>query len=161
SLDNETDRHRSLEHACLRLQAALLEPLGLRQVLAPTTQYRTFYDSLGADPFALPAGGEDDDSAVRARVGLRRSGLRPWAPHLRRALEATARVIHAVGPGAGSSQAATIARSSVETGTFEMGGSGPTSSLYARVQPRALPHPSGLRADPVAGRTCGTCGWFA
>src|SRR5690606_42008244 len=95
-LDNETDQHRTLEHACLRVQAALLEPLGLRHVFAPTTEYRAFYDALGSDPLAPVAGFEDDESPLRARLAPQRSARPPWAPHLGRALEASARVIHAV-----------------------------------------------------------------
>lgn len=150
-LDNETDQHRSLEHACLRVQAALLEPLGLRRVFAPTTEYRAFYDSLGTDPLAPVAGTEDDESPIRARVALQRSERAPWAPHLQRALEASARVIHAV-------HAAVYAG---QTSDVEAPPSDVISSLYARVAPRALPHPSGWHANAVADRTCGECGWFA
>lgn len=140
-LDNETESHRSLEHACLRLQAALLEPLGLREVLAPTTDYRAFYDALGPDPFGPARGFPADGSIERARVALGRSRTSPWSPHLERALEATANVLHAVGR----------ARSATAC----------SDSLASRLRPRALPHPSGAFADPVAGRFCAECGWFA
>jgi hypothetical protein len=145
-LDNETDRDRALEHACLRAQAALLGPLGLRHVFAPTTDYRQFYDSLGPDPFALPAGAEDDGSVVRGRVALARSRQKPWAPHLAAALEATASIVQATArvttPGAKNASPSSV------------------HSLYARATARAVPHPLGFFADPVAGRSCGDCGWY-
>lgn len=139
-LDNETDRHRSLEHACLRLQAALLEPWGLREVLAPTTDYRAFYDALGPDPFAATAGAPDEGCSLRARVALHRSGQSPWAPHLQRALSATADVLSAVARARGEHAA--------------------PESLAGRLRARALPHPTGLHCDPIPGRTCAECGWF-
>ena len=38
-LDNESERDVTREHACLRLQAWLTEKYGLRQALAPTTDF--------------------------------------------------------------------------------------------------------------------------
>jgi hypothetical protein len=154
-LDNETDRHRGLEHACLRLQAALLEPWGLREVLAPTTDYRAFYDALGPDPFAATSGAPDDGCSLRARVALRRSEQSPWAPHLGRALSATADVLGAVARVRG-------APGDAQRGAPDGSGADGAvpNSLAARLRPRALPHPSGGHRDPVAGRTCADCGWF-
>ncbi|MEM7436592.1 MAG: YkgJ family cysteine cluster protein, partial [Myxococcota bacterium] len=43
-LDNETNQHDVREHACLRLQASLTAPHGLRAALAPTTDFRDYYD---------------------------------------------------------------------------------------------------------------------
>ncbi|UCH29998.1 MAG: hypothetical protein JSV06_02955, partial [Myxococcales bacterium] len=54
-LDNESVRDVAWEHACLRLQAWLTDKHGLRGVLAPTTDFRSYYDELPEDPFA----GED------------------------------------------------------------------------------------------------------
>src|SRR5678816_969150 len=51
-LDNETDRDVPREHACLRVQAVLAGQLGLRRLLAPTTDFRPFYDALPPDPLA-------------------------------------------------------------------------------------------------------------
>jgi hypothetical protein len=60
-------------------------------VLAPTTDFRAYYDALPADPF------EGDDPAVPlARAGLGRVHTPPWGPHLRRALDATERVLSVV-----------------------------------------------------------------
>ncbi len=93
-LDNETERDVAREHACLRAQAALLSPLGLRVALAPTTDFRAFYDALGEDPLAPVDLG--DCSVELARQALARVDTPPWAPHLRRALDATAKVVAAV-----------------------------------------------------------------
>ena len=85
-LDNVTDRDLWREEATLRLQAALLQPHGLRQVLAPTTDHRARYDTLPADP----AEGAAEPVARRLAEALRRAERPPWAPHLQRALRATA-----------------------------------------------------------------------
>ena len=88
-LDNLTDRDTVREHACLRLQALLARPHGLGAVLAPTTDYREFYDRLGDDPL----GG--DESSRLARLGAGRAGLQPWGPHLQQALSATEQIVRA------------------------------------------------------------------
>lgn len=89
-LDNESDKDVVNEHATLRLQAFLLRPLGLRTYLGPTTDFRAYYDALPADPF------EGDDPAIpMARVALARMGRPPFAPHVGRALRATADVLFA------------------------------------------------------------------
>ncbi len=141
-LDNETDRDVALEHACLRVQAALLSPLGLRQVLGPTTDYRAFYDTLGPDPFALPPGAPDDGSVVRGRVALTRSRQKPWAPHLKVALEATANIVHAAARVLPASTACSL------------------PLLHAHAEPRSVPHPLGFVADPTPGRSCADCAWY-
>ena len=90
-LDNLSERDVVREHACVRLQAWLTEAHGLRTALAPTTDFRGYYDSLPEDPL-----GEGDDPATAlARTGAGRSAEPPWAPHLHRALEATATVLRA------------------------------------------------------------------
>jgi hypothetical protein len=91
-LDNLSARDVTREHACLRLQAWLTELHGLRGVLAPTTDFRGYYDALPSDP--LEDGG--DPATELARTGARRSEQPPWAPHLREGLEATAKVIEVV-----------------------------------------------------------------
>jgi len=89
-LDNESERDVAREHACLRLQAWLTQKHGLRRVLAPTTDFRSYYVALPEDPL------EGDDPAIElARAGAARSNERPWAPHLGQGLEATARVMKA------------------------------------------------------------------
>jgi hypothetical protein len=88
-LDNETSRDTVREHACLRLQAALAGRFGLRQALAPTTDFRSYYDELPADPLASG----DDTAIAGARAGAERSEGAPWAPHLQAGLDATARIL--------------------------------------------------------------------
>lgn len=89
--------HRVFEHACLRLQAALTEPHGLRQFLAATTTFRRYYDRLPADPLA-----DDSDPAVPvARSGMQQATTGPWAAALQTALQLTAwlhRVVRDVAP---------------------------------------------------------------
>ena len=87
-LDNESERDVLREHACLRLQAWLTDPHGLRQVLAPTTDFRPYYDALPEDPL-----GGDSPATELASAGAQRSEQAPWAPHLQKGLEATARVL--------------------------------------------------------------------
>jgi hypothetical protein len=90
-LDNVGDRDEVKEHACLRLQAWLTEPHRLRAVLAPTTDFRSYYDALPADPLEA-----DDDPAIDlAQAGAARSKRPPWAPHLQEGLAATAKVLKA------------------------------------------------------------------
>jgi hypothetical protein len=130
-LDNETERDLSREHACLRLQAYLCSLFGLRRVLAPTTEHRAFYDALSLDPFE-----GEDASILLARRGAGRTGRDPWAPHLARALEATAKIGAAVAPYA------------------------PASSIWSRLEPARAAHRSGFFAHPdPQGRTCGDCAW--
>jgi hypothetical protein len=90
-LDNVSERDLEREHACLRLQAWLTGQYGLRQVLAPTTDFRGYYDRLPADPLADDA----DPAAKMARPGAARSAEPPWALHLRQGLQATATIIAA------------------------------------------------------------------
>jgi hypothetical protein len=89
-LDNVSARDAIREHACLRLQAWLTDKHGLRGVLAPTTDFRRYYDELPEDPFA-----GEDPAIELARAGAARSEQPPWAPHLWEGLEATARVMKA------------------------------------------------------------------
>ncbi len=88
-LDNESERDLVREHACLRLQACLTDKHGLRQALAPTTDFRSYYDDLPKDPLAH----EGDPATEAAKLGAARSEERPWAPHLREGLEATAKIL--------------------------------------------------------------------
>ena len=65
-LCNLADDHLDREYAALRVQAALLERFGLREVLVPTTDHRWFYEALPGDPL-----GEVD---TRADEGTRPDG---------------------------------------------------------------------------------------
>ena len=88
-LDNESERDVTREHACLRLQAWLTDKHGLRQALAPTTDFRKYYDGLPEDPLADDA----DPATTVAKLGATRSKEGPWAPHLWEGLEATAKIL--------------------------------------------------------------------
>ena len=129
-LDNTSERDVPREHACLRLQAHLAGRHGLRRFLAPTTDFRAFYDALPADPFTPAA----EATVVAARLGALRARAAPFAPHLEEALAATAAI-------------ARSARGFAEDGV----------DLYGVVDDPPAAHPVGL---PVgAAGTCGTCVW--
>lgn len=83
-LDNTTDRDAYRERAALRLQRILALRVGLAGLLAPTTDYRAFYDALGAFPLHGP-----ETETELARRGLDRSACAPFAPHLEEALRVT------------------------------------------------------------------------
>jgi hypothetical protein len=97
-LDNTSLKDEVRETACLRLQAALTGPRGLRQVLAPTTDHRPIFDALPADPLTPRREG----SVVLARLGLARARKAPFAPHLEEALDATAALARLVPASDGS-----------------------------------------------------------
>jgi hypothetical protein len=85
-LDNESDRDFVREHACLRLQATLAAPYGLRTFFAPTTDFRAYFDALpddalsGDDP-AVPAGHRGAAACARAAVfAVARSWAREHTP---------------------------------------------------------------------------------
>jgi hypothetical protein len=131
-LDNVGDDDLAREHACLRVQAALSAPLGLRRILAPTTDHRAFYDALPDDPL------KDDVPSVRlARAAAARASRPPWAPHLMNALEATRRIADAVGGEVMADD----------------------RSLFRELDPRVAPHPSGLEGALEARGSCGSCAW--
>lgn len=138
-LDNEGTVHTELEHACLRVQAALLSPLGLRRTLAPTTDFRAYYDALPEDPFEERSE-EERESITRGRAAYARRTRRPWRNHLIGALETTADLLD-------------ITRSAL----FQ--GNGGTPTLLATVEPRAALHPLGFPLSPRQGKTCEDCAW--
>ncbi|MFK7818629.1 MAG: hypothetical protein AB8G99_07915 [Planctomycetaceae bacterium] len=90
-----TDRSQLVhEHACLRLQAALAQPHGLRQFFASTTDARRYYDNLPDDPLT----GDDDPATKMALAGFERAATGPWAEPLQAALAATARIADIIRP---------------------------------------------------------------
>ena len=96
-LDNTTAKDEVREHACLRLQSSLADEYGLRDVLAPTTEHRGYYDGLPDDALEPAPCNEPAARTVElARQGRRRADELPWAPHLRQGLEATAEVLKVV-----------------------------------------------------------------
>jgi hypothetical protein len=94
-LDNQSDRDVPQEHACLRVQALLSRPYGLGAVLAPTTDFRAFYDALGDDPLST------DESSLLARRAAARSTSNRWGPHLHAALKATEDIVRTAARYAG------------------------------------------------------------
>jgi len=132
-LDNVSTRDLGREHACLRLQALLAAPYGLRQILAPTTDHRAFYDALPEDPLSP----RDDPTVVLARAGAARATRPPWAPHLSKALAATRVIAEAV--------------ATQLTTTDEV--------LWSRLDGAIPPHPSGLEGALGAVGRCGDCAW--
>ena len=120
------------EHACLRVQWVLAGRHGLRDALAPTTDFRAFWDRMPGDVLA----DRTDRSVQAAVVGLRRSAQPPWAPALADALAATARI-------------------AAEAARFPA-----TDSLWSTIAAPPL-HPTGLPAsiDPATRATCGDCAW--
>jgi hypothetical protein len=131
-LDNTDERDVPREKACLRLQAFLAGRHGLRRFLAPTTDFRAFYDALPPDPLS-PA---DDATVVAARLGAQRARQGPWVPHLEEALAATAVVVGAALPF-------------VEA----------TDELLSTAEAAPGQHPSGLVLRAARGETCGSCAW--
>jgi hypothetical protein len=101
-LDAELDWR---EHSCLRLQAALADVRGLRVQLAPTSQFRAYYDTIPVDPFApMEASGREADVVALARVAWERAHGPPWADPLSEALDATAAIRAVVTPFLGAYQ---------------------------------------------------------
>lgn len=97
-LDNTGARDVAREHACLRTQAALAGRHGLRALLAPTTDFRVFYDRLSEDPLVPGAAAAADPSIALAQAAVCRAEEPPWAPHLDSALRATAVIARVVAP---------------------------------------------------------------
>lgn len=107
-LDNMGAGDDEREQACLRLQAALLDPWGLRRILAPTTDFRAFYDQLPADPFEERKA-EERASITMARAAYARRNRRPWRGHLSLALGATRRILEECAPFIPSQEASLLA----------------------------------------------------
>lgn len=93
-LQNIDQRDLVREHACHRLQAALSDRHGLRELMAVTTEHRSYWDALPADPLA-----PGDDAAIElAQAAWQRARRGSWAEALEAALTATARIAAAVRP---------------------------------------------------------------
>ena len=135
-LDNLTEVDAVRERACLRLQATLARPHGLREFFAPTTDYRAFFDALPEDTLL-----GDSAELLMARRAAARANRAPWAPHLEEALAATAAVLSAT-HGYAAGPPVPDARASL-AGASQSGAALP--SLHSRVAP-----PGGC--DPCVGR---------
>lgn len=125
-LDNTGDRDVPREHACLRLQAHLSGGYGLRRTLAPTTDFRAFYDALPADPLAP----RHHPEVVLAAFAARRADQPPWGPHVREALAATAAI------------------------AAEVRNYAPSDVLWAEAEPAPAPHPVGGRTRDGSCADC-------
>lgn len=96
ALDAELDWR---EHSGLRLQAALADRYGLREILAPTSQFRRYYDLIPADPFeALPDWHCEELVVPLAREAYERALGEPWGRHLEAVLSAHAAIRDVVRP---------------------------------------------------------------
>jgi hypothetical protein len=91
-LQIDNPAHRVREHACLRLQAALADRHGLRELLAATTNFRKYYDTLSEDPLDS----NNDPAAQIARQGWDRAANGAWSGPLNHALRMTAQIAAAV-----------------------------------------------------------------
>jgi len=138
-MDNTGPDHDWREHACLRVQWVLTGRHGLRELFAPTTEFRTtFWDRLsdsGSDVLA----DRTDRSVIAAITALRRAEHPPWGPHLADALAATARI---------AKEAAALSTE--------------PDVLWSGVAAAPTPHPTGLPPTPtprLPQSTCGTCAW--
>ena len=95
-LENADDRDVVREHACLRVQVHFSERHGLRELTAPTTEYRAYHDQIAGDPLL----NADDPAASVARAAIERPASRVWNEVLQRALADTRRALDAVATGA-------------------------------------------------------------
>jgi hypothetical protein len=117
-LDNTTNRDDVREAACLRLQAQLSDRHGLRELMAPTTPWKTYYRELPPDPLQGRTDDENEAAAL-ARTALALAAERGMEAALDQALARTARAL-AGGVGAA---AAALARHPVG---FALGPAGRT-----------------------------------
>jgi hypothetical protein len=90
-LDMKEDDPR--EFACLRLQAWLTRPFGLRVVMAPTSDFRGYYDRIPEDPLVPLDDSLMEQEVVRiAAQAVERAQQPPFCGPIRAALEATQQV---------------------------------------------------------------------
>jgi hypothetical protein len=86
-LQNNPDK-KAHEHACLRLQAALADQVGMRAFFASTTMFRAYYDALPADPLA-----DGNDPAISmAQAAWQQAQEGPWGKVLIEALQRTVKI---------------------------------------------------------------------
>jgi hypothetical protein len=161
-LDNTGPRDVVREHACLRLQAHLADPHGLRAAMAPTTDYRAYHDALPAAPLADGA----DPAIPIAREAAARAAAAPWHQPLQAALAATAARL---APPVGVNPVGLPLGPANETcGTCAWLYVGGRGKGVERCRQAAVPNADGPRTareapacarwePPVACETCGAC----
>lgn len=124
------------EHAALRLQAALLRLYGLQKLLAPTTDFRSYYDALPENPLHPVT----DPTVILAQQALQRSRKEPYRQILLRALQKTA-AIHRLFAAADTTPVQNL------------------HSFWHQTPPSPL-HPTGVPyLENSSSQTCGTCVW--
>jgi hypothetical protein len=160
-MDNTGPDHDWREHACLRVQWLLAGRHGLRALLAPTTDFRAFWNQLSGDVLA----DRSDPSVPAAILGLGRADKPPWAPALGDALAATAQIAQVAARfsgGAAASSAALVAgpAAAPTTGAATAISAAEPAPLWRGVVAPPAPHPTGLPAGEAAG-SCATCAWRA
>lgn len=128
-VNTDDDTSAVAEHACHRLQAALLDRHGLRALLAVTTDWRPYWDALPDDPLA-PG---DDPAIDLAREAWPEAVRGPWSAPIHAALRATA---------------------TIADGLRDLA---PSASLWSRTRPRHPV--TGIARSVSPGDTCGTCAW--
>jgi Fe-S-cluster containining protein len=88
-MDNTTDRDDAKEAACLRLQAHWADRRGLRQLMTPTTPWKTYYAELPADPL-FPGGAADEEPCALAAAAVTLAARKGIDSVIDEALAATA-----------------------------------------------------------------------
>lgn len=140
-LDNTRPDDEWREEACLRVQWILAGRHGLRALLAPTTDFRAFWDTLEGEVLA-----ERAELSVQAAIAaVARASKPPWAPALEEALLASAQVAAAV--------AAVAAPTEVVAETPAL------RSLWRETARPSELHPTGLPRGQTPAATCGSCAW--
>jgi Putative zinc- or iron-chelating domain len=144
-LDNTRAGHPWREHACLRTQAWLADQFGLRDFLAPTTDYRvSFWEGLGIHPLlvAETEGGRREKSAVAARKAIHRSRLPRWHQPLTDALNRTRIILDLVSP-------------------LDLGVTQGLPSLWSVPSAPPPPHPAGHAPilPGIGNEGCNSCAW--
>ncbi|HET6283754.1 MAG TPA: YkgJ family cysteine cluster protein [Polyangia bacterium] len=131
-LDNSGAGDVVREYACLRLQAHLAAPFGLRELMAPTTEYRSYHDRLPGDVLAS----DGDPATGLAREAAARAAATSWGRAIARALSSTAAHVQSARDD-GDGDVHPLAPQDVAAGK----------------------HPVGFALGP-ADQTCGGCAWF-
>ena len=162
SNDSESAQYQGdtvAEQACLRLQATLLRPHGLRRLLAPTTDFRSFYDALPRDPLKSVAG---DPAVLLAIRGLSLAARPPYRRVLQDALLATATVVSALCKATQrQKEGAVVYDAAAAQGVSPASAQLPSVWQLLPLGKRhksGLPLSDGMHSAPP-GATCGSCAY--